>query len=69
MIHLFDSENAERTCYMLHIDVGCYVVVNWYRASASNNDSTHSLRVELQDLMSDNIGTIILGDLNIHHIR
>ena len=54
---------------MLHPDVGSYVIADWYRPGASNDDSVHGFRNELQVLIFDNIGTIILGDLNIHYIR
>ena len=47
-------------CAVHYTDVGSFVVANWYRPGASNDDSIHSLRVELQNLMSDNIRTIIL---------
>ena len=49
---------------MLHSDVESYGIANPYRPGTSNNDSMHRLRIELRKLIYDNIGTIILGNLN-----
>ena len=67
---LHTSTEAERFGLIVHSDQGPFLVGVWYRPPCPGE--THSittLEEEWQQLSSGTVGTIILGDLNVHHRR
>ena len=67
VVEIFKAENAERVSCTIHTNLGP-VLVNLYRPP--DDDAYTSLptfRNELAALMEDHVGTIVTGDLNIHH--
>ena len=63
------SADAERSWHYLHLDHGTIAICNWYRPGSSDDDHITSLRGELEEIRSEVIGCIIMGDCNIHHSR
>ena len=69
VVHLFNSSSAERSWHLIHFNIGTYAMANWYRPGADDGNAIRSFRIELQEIMSSNLGVLVLGDLNIHHVR
>ena len=44
-------------------------MANWYRLGADDGNAINSFRNELQEMCASNLGIVVLGDLNIHHIK
>ena len=66
--HVSDSENAERSWHILHTDRGPIVVAVWSRRPCPGEvDSIRSLEHEMRALGGDTVGTLIVGDLNVHN--
>ena len=63
-----DSVHAERHWLIMHTNQGPFLLANWYRPPCAGEvESIRSLRGEWEALKPMVLGTIILGDLNIHH--
>ena len=55
---------------IVHPDNGPYVAGCWYRPPAPGEiDSIRSLKEELQTHAAKAVGSVVLGDLNVHHRR
>ena len=68
MTELFKSEVSERLWILVHSDLGPYLIGVWYRPPEPGEvESIKELRKEWNDLSRDAIGTIIVGDINVHH--
>jgi hypothetical protein len=66
--HVSDSENAERSWHILHTDRGPIAVAVWYRRPCPGEvDSIRSLEQEMTALRGDTVGTLIVGDLDVHN--
>ena len=65
---LFKSEKAERIWCMLHTDQGPYLLGAWYRPPSPEVTSIEACEREHDDLTPQVIGTLLVGDLNVHHI-
>ena len=65
-VHDSNSKIAERSWHLIHLDVGSIALCNWYRPPASALFHIDSLREELNYMQTQSIGTLIMGDLNIH---
>ena len=63
--HIEDSIDAERS----HADVGPILLGVWYRPPDAPDVHTSSLAAELQRLSKGMVGTVVVGDMNIHHAR
>ena len=64
------SDSAERLWHILHTSHGPVLLCIWYRPPAPGEvESIRSMITEWLDLSESVIGTIIIGDLNIHHKR
>jgi len=63
---LDESKVAERTWSILHADIRPVLVGNWYRAG-DEDLNVEAFREELPKHVKGIIGTIIVGDLNVHH--
>jgi len=49
---------------------GPLLFANWYRPPAPNEvDSINSFKLELTKLSENTIGSIVVGDLNVHHVQ
>ena len=69
IVHVGDSEVAERSWHILHTDRGPISVALWYRPPRPGEASTiQSLEGELQQYGSDCVGHLVLGDLNVHEV-
>jgi len=69
MVLIEKSVSSERVWLMLHADTGPYLIGVWYRPpNPGEHDSIRSFEEEWQRLSSDVLGTICIGDLNVHHI-
>ena len=67
IVHVGDSDVAERSWHILHTDRGPVAVALWYRRpSPGEVASIHTLEPELRKFGSDTVGTLILGDMNVH---
>ncbi len=62
-------DDAERMWCVLHTNIGALMLGNWYRAPDEDGSSMDKLPEELNRLRAEAIGTILLGDLNLHHQR
>ena len=64
------AEEEERLWLVLHADRGPYLVGAWYRApDPGNTQGVDSLREELENLQEEYLGTVLVGDLNVHSKR
>ena len=59
----------ERSWHFMNLGAETILVGNWYRPGASNHDGFEKLQSELAVFSAQVSGTIISGDLNIHHRR
>ena len=69
IVHLMNSEVAERSWHMLKLDTGNVLIANWYRPPGSDDSHIHSFREELCNFMPMASSCIVAGDLNVHHKR
>ena len=62
------SESAEIAWILIHCNCGPVLLACWYRRPCYNEtDSIRSLGSEWAALRDQCIGTVIVGDMNIHH--
>ena len=62
------SEAAERCWLTLHTQMGPFLLCCWYRPPASDDSSAiESFAAEHAVHATSAVGTIVLGDLNVHH--
>ena len=65
-----ESQEADRVWVMLHSSQGPYLLGAWYRAPSAQVDATvTSLRDELEQHRPSALGTLLVGDMNVHHTR
>ena len=63
-----ESAVAERHWVILHSNQGPFLLANWYRPPcAGETASIQSLKTEWDALKGLAMGTVIAGDLNVHH--
>ena len=55
--------------YMLHTNLSTMLLGNWYKAPDEDVSSINNLQAEIMRLRGDNIGVILVGDVNVHHSR
>lgn len=67
IVHVGDSEQAERSWHTLHTDAGPFVICLWYRPPSYETDSVRSLSAEWFKYADSSIGALVLGDLNVNH--
>ena len=66
--HLSDSKTCERSWHMLHTNQGPVLVGVWYRPPCYGEVlSIRSLETEWKDASSSAVGSVILGDMNVHN--
>ena len=67
IVHIGDSKVAERSWHVIHSNRGPLLVGLWYRRPDKGEVlSIESLESELKEFGSDVLGTILLGDMNVH---
>ena len=63
-------KSSKRVWLVLQADTGPFLLGVWYRPLApGETESITAFEEEWQRLNKDMLGTIVVGDLNIHHIR
>ena len=68
MTLLHKSPDHERVWILFHSNLGPLLLCSWYRPPVPGEiDSIHTLRKEWDELNHGAIGTILVGDLNVHH--
>lgn len=64
------SESSERVWLILHADTGPYLLGVWYRPPVQGEvETVQTLQQEWEAHSKGALGTIIVGDMNVHHIR
>ena len=63
------SEKAERVWIILHTDQGPVLLCVWYRPPGRECNFLEALEEEWRELAHLAIGTLIVGDLNVHHLH
>ena len=64
---LLTSEVSERLWFQLHTDNGPYLLCSWYRPPVQGEtESIGSFVEELTQLRTHALGTLVIGDLNLH---
>jgi hypothetical protein len=67
---LHRSDDSERFWIIIHTDQGPYLLGVWYQPPEPGEVQTISaLEVEWREHCSAALGTIIVGDINVHHLR
>jgi hypothetical protein len=70
VVFLEKSEVTERMWFYVHSQIGCVLLCVWYRRPCRGEvDSIVALRSEYGKWKHEAIGTIIMGDLNVHQQR
>ena len=65
---LAHSETCERSWHVLHTDLGPVLFCVWYRPPAPGDlSSIKTFEREWVSFRDDFVGTILVGDLNLHH--
>ena len=68
IVHVADSVEHERAWYILHTDCGAISIGLWYRPPSYDEvASIDALLLEHAEYSQGCIGTIIIGDMNVHH--
>ena len=68
MTLLQDSDGAERMWVLVHSNLGPYLVCAWYRPPVQGEvDSIRTYRDECVALKTEAVGTVMIGDIKIHH--
>ena len=65
--HLEDSK-FERSWHTLHSDMGPVLLGIWYRPPDNEIESILALQSELDKHRDTHIASIIIGDMNVHHV-
>jgi len=64
------SASSERVWLIVHADTGPYLIGVWYRPpQPGETESIDSFEKEWEVHSQEALGTILVGDLNIHHLR
>jgi hypothetical protein len=67
---LLRSADSERIWLIIHSDQGPFLLGVWYRPPDPGEvDSIVSLEAEWRQLSPNTMGTILIGDMNVHHLR
>ncbi len=69
IVHVHDSEFAERQWFTLLTESGPILLGNWYRPPDGNANQITSLHDELSVLMESHASVTLLGDMNVHLMR
>ena len=64
-----ECDDRERLWLIMRSIFGPMLLGCWYRPPDSGADSIQSLGTDIEQLAVDTIGTLVVGDLNVHHER
>lgn len=68
IVHLGNSDDAERSWHLLHTDSGPLLLGCWYRPPHCGEvTSIETLHAEIEKYSASTFGTILLGDMNAHN--
>jgi len=67
LVCIHKSETAERGWCTLTTNLGPILVGNWYRPPDGEESQITTLADELDRFQEDHVGTVLVGDINIHH--
>ena len=63
------SKSCERVWLVLHTDTGPYLLGDWYRPPQPGDiSSIEACEEEWERLSTETLGTILIGDVNVHHV-
>ena len=63
------SEDSERSWHLVHTGHGPVLLGLWYRPPARGEvHSISTLEAEWETLEGDCVGTVLVGDMNVHHV-
>ena len=65
---MMKSVDAERVWCMVHTERGPYVLGAWYRPPNTESSTIETCEKEHDDVSSEALGTLLVGDLNVHHV-
>ena len=67
VVHVGDSKTAERSWHILHTNSGAVLLGVWYRPPARGEiASIRSLEEEFEEFGEGTVGTVLVGDMNVH---
>ena len=67
IVHVGDSDNAERSWHILHTNNGAVLLGVWYRPPAPGQiQSIESLETEMEKYCEGTVGSVLVGDMNVH---
>ena len=67
---LHESETDERVWALVHCDIGALLLGCWYKPPASDEiESIRRFEQEYDQLSAHAIGTVVMGDVNVHNKR
>ena len=67
---LHTSDESERLWFLIHAENGPYLLCSWYRPPVPGEvESIASFGKELELLRNQALGTLLIGDLNLHSQR
>ena len=70
VMHIGDLPADERNWHIVHCDCGPVLLCLWYRRPCPNEiASIQRFDEELCRYSRDTVGTIIMGDMNVHNIE
>ena len=70
VVHVGDSPVDERSWHIVHCDGGPVLLCLWYRWPCPNEiSSIERFDEELRRYSRDTVGTIVMGDMNVHNIE
>ena len=70
IVHIGNSTCSERSWHLFHTGRGTVALCLWYRPpAASEIASIESLSRELAHFGAGSIGTLIIGDMNVHNVQ
>lgn len=70
VVHLADSETHERSWHLVHTTQGPLLLCVWYRPPCRGETaSVDTFEEEWHKYSDQALGTLVVGDLNVHHKR
>jgi hypothetical protein len=69
VVHIGNSETCERSWHIVHADCGPLLVSVWYRPPGEDASMLASFHEELSLYSPLAVGCIVVGDMNIHHVK
>ena len=69
LVFIANAKDEKRSWMFLKLGLETILIGNWYRPGASHFDGFTSLYSEMGEFFPQVSGVVLVGDLNIHHIR